>query len=61
MRLGRISRWMHMPMTTRSDDQDGHAYVADLGLLSRRPEGVFARYRVLLTRPAPLTQAGETV
>jgi hypothetical protein len=50
-----------MPMTSRSDDQDGHGYVADLGLLSRRPEPVFARYGVLLTRRAALTYAGETV
>jgi hypothetical protein len=50
-----------MPMTSRSDDQDSNAYVADLGFLTRRPEVVFARYGVLLARPAALTQAGETV
>jgi hypothetical protein len=48
-------------MTSWSDDQDGHVAVADLGLLSRRPEAVFARYGVLLARPAALAYAGETL
>jgi hypothetical protein len=60
-RLGRIRRRMRMPMTSRSDDQDGHGYVVNLGLLLRRPEAVFARYGVLLARPAALTYVGDTV
>ncbi len=60
-RLGRIGRRMRMPMTSRSDDQDGHGYAADLGVLSSRPEAVFVRYGALLARPAALTYVGETV
>jgi hypothetical protein len=52
---------MRIPMTSRSDDQDGHGYVVNSGLLSRRPEGVFARHGVLLARPDALTYVGETV
>jgi hypothetical protein len=61
MRLGRISRWMCMPVTTRRDSQDGDAYVANLDLLLRAPEAVFARYGVFLAQPAALTCASETV
>jgi hypothetical protein len=52
---------MRMPMTSRSDDQDGHSYVTVLVILSRKPETVFAHFGVLVARPAALAYVGETV
>ena len=48
-------------MISRSDDQDGHGYMADFGLLLGGPEAVFARYGALLARPAALTDVGESI